>query len=85
MQFTANNNGNQDNKSFQTPQKVLRYDEDTLTRKLNKRQCEITLVNNTKLVGILWQVGVYDIYLRLQVDNSFLIVLKSAIASVKLL
>ena len=85
MQLTANSNNNQDFKTFQTPQKVLRYDEDTLTRKLDKRQCEITLVNNTKLVGVLWQVGVYDIYLRLQVDNSFLIVLKSAIVSVKLL
>jgi hypothetical protein len=88
MQFPTNNNNNPEFKSFQTSQsqqKVLRYDSDTLTHALNKRKAEITLVNNQKILCTLWNVGVYDIYVRLDVDASFLIVLKSAIVSVKLL
>ena len=74
--------------------KTLRYGEDDVNKTLLGKNVKITLINEREIIGVLTNLGMYDLTVKTKVKQVFngnitreveksIIILKSAIATVE--
>ena len=86
--------GNKDNGN--NAKKPLRYDQDDVNKSLLNKNLKITLINGREIIGVLSNLGMYDLTVKAKITQVFegnisrevekpIIILKSAIATVEVL
>lgn len=73
---------NRDN-VFKGSDKTQRYTKDSFVKELIKKPLKITLINGMIVQGILLELGMFDA--KIQTSTGPLIILKGAIATVKVI